>query len=71
MTGAPVALKPSPVVGSSPIVGSVRVPAGQRGTVVSQPLAVSLTQAPTHIQVCSTVKNCSIFYSKLKRRLEL
>jgi len=51
VTGAPVALKPSPVVGSSPIVGSVRVPAGQRVTVVSQPLAVSLTQAPTHIQV--------------------
>jgi len=49
VTGAPVALKPSPVV------GSVRVPAGQRVTVVSQPLAVSLTQnisqAPTHIQV--------------------
>ena len=48
VTGAPVALKPSPVSGALP----VRVPAGQRTvTVVSQPLAVSLSQAPTHIQV--------------------
>ena len=48
VTGAPVALKPSPVSGALP----VRVPGGQRTvTVVSQPLAVSLSQAPTHIQV--------------------
>ena len=48
VTGAPVALKPSPVSGALP----VRVPGGQRTvTVMSQPLAVSLSQAPTHIQV--------------------
>ena len=49
VTGAPVALKPSPVSGGGL---PVRVPAAaQRVTVVTQPLAVSLSQTQTHIQV--------------------
>jgi len=46
--GQPVAVKPAAVSNTIP----VRVPAGQRVSMVpGTPLAVSLTQAPTHIQV--------------------